>query len=52
MNGSMQSPESDKLPLTTQPSWQNIVAGIYNNLPEVLRRQIPISKLEGKILAT
>lgn len=48
MTGSMQSTESDKLPLTEQPSWQNIVAGMYNSLPLILRRQIPAKKLEEK----
>jgi conjugal transfer ATP-binding protein TraC len=48
MTGSIRSTDSDKLPLTAQPSWQNIVAGIYNNLPNPLRRQIPISKIGKK----
>ncbi len=48
MTGSMRSTETDKLPLTAEPSWQNIVAGVYNSLPESLRRQIPAHQLAKK----
>ncbi len=48
MTGSMRSSPSDKLPITAEPSWQNIVAGFYNNLPEALRRQIPMAKIGQK----
>ncbi len=32
------------MPLTPQPSLHNIIAGIYNNLPLSLRKQIPLPK--------
>ena len=48
MTGSMRSTQPDKLPLTKEPSLQNIVAGLYNSLPEALRRQIPITKIGKK----
>ncbi len=43
MTGSMRSTEdTNKMPLTPHPSWHNILAGIYNNLPDALRKQIPV----------
>ena len=44
MTGSMRSTETNKMPLTPQPSWHNIFAGVYNNLPEAWRKQIPVAK--------
>jgi len=45
MTGSMRSTESDKLPLTAEAPWQNTILSIYNNLPEALRRQIPMKEI-------
>src|SRR6516164_806920 len=36
-----------KMPLTAKPSFHNIVAGIYNSLPLVVREAIPVGNQKG-----
>ncbi|MBS2007793.1 MAG: ATP-binding protein [Cyanobacteria bacterium SZAS TMP-1] len=36
-----------RMPMTSNPSFNNVVAGFYNQLPEALRNMLPIGQDEG-----
>ncbi len=40
--------EHGKIPLTPQPSLQNVVAGFYNSLPAIVRETVPLGDFLGK----